>query len=78
MLSETLKQLIAERTGIDAEKISPESHFEEDLNLSRIELAEFLTFLEDHFKIDLHHEDVVSLRTVADLKTLIQDELNEI
>lgn len=75
---ETLKQLISEKTGIDADKVTPESHFEQDLNISKIELASFLNFLEDHFKIDLHSEEVINIETVTDLKNLIEDHLNEI
>lgn len=75
---ETLKQLISEKTGIDADKVTLESHFEQDLNISKIELASFLNFLEDHFKIDLHSEEVINIETVTDLKNLIEDHLNEI
>lgn len=75
---ETLKQLIAERTGTDSGKVKLESHFEQDLNISKIELANFLNYLEDHFKIDLHSEEVVNIETVSDLKNLIEDHLNEI
>lgn len=73
-----LKQLISERTGIDTSKVTIESHFGQDLNVSKIELADFLNYLEDYFKIDLHSEDVVNIETVSDLKNLIEDHLNEI
>jgi len=75
---ETLKQLIAERIGIDSGKVTLESHLEQDLNISKIELANFLNFLEDYFKIDLHSEEVVNIETVSDLKNIIEDHLNEI
>jgi acyl carrier protein len=75
---ETLKQLIAETTGIDSGTVQLESHIEQDLNISKIERAEFLNYLEDHFKIDLHSEEVANIETVSDLKNLIEDHLNEI
>jgi len=77
-ITDTLKHLIADKTGVESDKVTLESHFEEDLNLSRIELADFLNFLEDHFKINLQSRDVVNIKTVGDLKNLIDDHLNEI
>ena len=77
-VSETLKQLIADRTGIESDKILPSAHFEEDLNLSKIELADFLNFLEDHFKISLSRDDIINVKTVEDLENLVEDQLNEI
>ncbi len=77
-IADTLKHLIADKTGVESDKVTLESHFEEDLNLSRIELADFLNFLEDHFKINLQSRDVVNIKTVDDLKNLIEDHLDEI
>lgn len=76
--TETLEQLIADRTGIDLVKILPSSHFGEDLNISKLELADFLGFLEDHYKIDLHQDDIIKIETVEDLRNLIEDKLNEV
>lgn len=77
-IAEALKKLIAERTGIDTSKVTLESYFEQDLNVSKIELADFLNYLEDYFKINMRSEDVVNIETVSDLKNLIEDHLNEI
>ena len=77
-ITDTLKHLIADKTGVESDKVTLESHFEEDLNLSRIELADFLNFLEDHFKINLQSRDVVNIKTVGDLKNLIYHHLNQI
>lgn len=77
-IADTLKNLIADKTGIEFDKVKLESHFEDDLNLSKIELADFLNFLEDHFKINLQSREVINIKTVADLKNLIEDHLNEI
>ena len=75
---ENLKQLISNKTGIESTKISTDSHFEKDLNISRIELGDFLNFLEDHLKISLHREDIVNIETVADLKNIVEDQLDEV
>lgn len=77
-IADALKNLIADKTGIEFDKVKLESHFEDDLNLSKIELADFLNFLEDHFKINLQSREVINIKTVADLKNLIEDHLNEI
>lgn len=77
-IEDVLKHLISEKTGVAEDKVFPNSHFEEDLNVSKIELAGFLLFLEDYFSINLRGDDIKNLRTVDDLRVVIEDQLDEL
>lgn len=69
-----IKEMLAERLGIETEEIHPESYFEEDLNLGELELMELVTDIEDEFEIDLNDEKD-HLETVADLYNAVADKV---
>lgn len=45
--------LISEKAGVEPEEITDESFFEDDLNLSELEITELLAEVEEKFEIDL-------------------------
>jgi len=67
-----LMQIIIEKTGVDESDISPEAYFEEDLNISELELIEILTELEEKYQVDLL-EERENLETVQDLADLLTE-----
>lgn len=75
---QSLIRFIAEKTGIEESKIRESSHFQDDLNLPKVELAEFLAHLEDHFKVHLKTDEIKSIQTVADLALIVTDHLNSL
>lgn len=77
-VSQKVEELISEKTGLETDKIKPESHLQKDLNISQSELIDFLTSLEEYFKVVIKREDVQRLETVADLENLIKDLTNDI
>lgn len=68
------KMLVSEKSGVDASEITSESFFEEDLNISELELIEILTDLEDTYEISLI-ENKDEIETFGDLVDLLTDEV---
>jgi acyl carrier protein len=67
-----LIKLISEKTGVEEEEITPESFFEEDLNIPELELIEILSDLEERYQVDLL-EEREKLDTVQDLADLLTE-----
>ncbi|MFA6981659.1 MAG: phosphopantetheine-binding protein [Patescibacteria group bacterium] len=67
-----LIKIISEKTGVEIDEISPESYFEEDLNIPELELIEILTELEEKYQVDLL-EERENLTTVQDLSDLLTE-----
>lgn len=67
-----LIKIISEKTGVEPDEVSPESYFEEDLNISELELIEILTDLEEKYQVDLL-EERENLETVQDLSDLLTE-----
>ena len=59
-----VKDVIVDKLGVDADKISPEARFVEDLGADSLETVELIMGLEDKFGITISDEDAETIRTV--------------
>ena len=63
----TMQDLIAEQFAIDADEISMESSFVDDLGADSVDLVELVMAMEEEFDIgESDEEDRTSLKTVGD------------
>lgn len=63
----TMQDLIAEQFAIDADEISMESSFVDDLGADSVDLIELVMAMEEEFDIgEIDEEDLASLKTVGD------------
>ncbi len=69
--SSPLAELIARITGRNAE-LSSNANLETDLNLSSLDRVELLSALEDRYQLDLSETRFAAVRTVGDLKSMLQ------
>lgn len=61
---EDVKDVIVEKLGVDADKVTPEARFVEDLGADSLETVELIMGLEDRFGITISDEDAEQIRTV--------------
>ena len=59
-----VKAVIVDKLGVDADKVTPEARFVEDLGADSLETVELIMGLEDKFGLTIPDEDAESIRTV--------------
>ena len=59
-----VKAVIVDKLGVDADKVTPEARFVEDLGADSLETVELIMGLEDKFGISIADEDAEQIRTV--------------
>ncbi|MFC4427989.1 MULTISPECIES: acyl carrier protein [Deinococcus] len=59
-----VKDVIVDKLGVDADKVTPEARFVEDLGADSLETVELIMGLEDKFGITISDEDAENIRTV--------------
>lgn len=59
-----VKDVIVDKLGVDADKVTPEARFVEDLGADSLETVELIMGLEDKFGVTIPDEDAEGIRTV--------------
>lgn len=70
---ERMKELIADQLGIDAETITNESKFKEDLGADSLDLFELVMALEDEYAVEIPAEDLQTMTKVGDVINYLKD-----
>ena len=64
--------LMAQRFGVEEDKITAESKIAEDLGADSLDVVDLLMDIEDKFTVSVPDEDIPSLVTVGDVVSYIE------
>lgn len=62
---EKMKEIIADQLNGDADSITPETSFKEDLGADSLDLFELVMALEDEYSVEIPSEELQELTTVG-------------
>lgn len=63
---ERVRSIVAERLGVDEDKVTMDAEFIGDLNADSLDLVEVIMAIEQEFDIEIKDEDAENIRTVGD------------
>lgn len=69
---EKIQEIIADKLSINAEDITVESSFVEDLNADSLDIVELIMALEDELELEIPDEDVENFKTVGDVVNYVK------
>ena len=61
-----VKEIIVQQLGVDAEKVTLEASFVDDLGADSLDVVELVMAFEEEFGVDIPDEDAEQMRTVGD------------
>ena len=64
---EKIQAIIADKLSIDAESVTMEASFIDDLNADSLDIVELVMALEDELEMEIPDEDVENFKTVEDV-----------
>jgi acyl carrier protein len=70
---ERVRGIVAERLGVDEEKVTLEAEFIGDLNADSLDLVEVIMALEQEFETEVSDDDAENIRTVGDAVRFIDE-----
>ena len=73
---EKLQKIISEVLNIDAEEISMETTFVDDLGADSLDVFQIIMGIEEEFDIEIPNEEAEKLVTVADAVEQIKNAIN--
>jgi acyl carrier protein len=72
-VDQKVKDIIINELGVEAEKVTPEAHFVEDLGADSLDTVELVMAFEEEFGMEIPDEDAEKLQTVGDAIKYIQE-----
>ena len=73
---EKLKQIIAEVLNVDADEITMDTTFVDDLGADSLDIFQIIMGIEEEFDVEIKSEDAEKIATVADAVDQIKNALN--
>lgn len=68
-----MKEIIAEQLNCDAEQITEDTSFKDDLGADSLDLFELVMSIEDDFSIEIPSEDLEKLTTVGKVMDYLKE-----
>ncbi|MBO8141882.1 MAG: acyl carrier protein [Firmicutes bacterium] len=70
---ERVREIVAERLGVEVDEVRPQSSFVDDLGADSLDVVELVMALEEAFDLEIPDEDVEQISTVEDAVRYIRE-----
>ena len=70
---ERIQEIISEQLGINADDITPECSFVDDLGADSLDIVELLMAFSDEFDIEISDEEAETIETVGDVLEYLKE-----
>ncbi|SKA76324.1 acyl carrier protein [Clostridium sp. USBA 49] len=77
MIFDKVRDIVSEQLGIDAEEITMESSFVDDLGADSLDIVELIMALESEFDMEIPDEDAEKISSVGDVVEYIKAHTEE-
>ncbi|TDX52095.1 acyl carrier protein [Orenia marismortui] len=74
-VSETVKEIVVAELGVDADEVTLEASFIDDLGADSLDIVEVVMAFEEEFDIEIPDEDAEDIETVQDAVDYIENAL---
>ena len=68
-----VKEIIVDQLGVEAEEVTPEAHFIEDLGADSLDIVELVMAMEEEFGLEIPDEEAEKISTVNDAVEYIRE-----
>ena len=75
-LYERIKEIVVDRLGVDAARVTMEAKFREDLEADSLDLVELIMAFEDEFGGEISDDDAQKIKTVGQAVEYLQKRMD--
>lgn len=74
-IQDRVKDIIVDQLGVNADQVTPEAKFVEDLGADSLDTVELVMAFEEEFGIEVPDEEAEKLQSVGDVVTYVEKAL---
>lgn len=74
-IEDRVKDIIVDQLGVNADQVTPEAKFIEDLGADSLDTVELVMAFEEEFEIEVPDEEAEKLQSVGDVNTYVKGAL---
>ena len=75
-IADRVKKIVIEHLGVDAEKVTEQASFIDDLGADSLDTVELVMAFEEEFDIEIPDDAAEHIQTVGDAVKFIEDKVN--
>ncbi|MCF2625959.1 acyl carrier protein [Fusobacterium perfoetens] len=68
-----IKEIVVEQLGVDADQVTPDANFVDDLGADSLDTVELIMAFEEEFDIEIPDTDAEKIKTVQDVMDYIEE-----
>jgi acyl carrier protein len=68
---EAMKEVLAAELGVEADKVTADARFKEDLDADSLDLVEVVLALEERFDVQIPDDEIAGVKTVGEAADLV-------
>jgi acyl carrier protein len=72
---EKIKEIVVDKLGVDAAKVTKEASFIDDLGADSLDTVELIMKMEEEFELEIPDEEAESLKTVGDVVSYLESKV---
>ena len=68
-----IKEIVVEQLGVDADQVTPDANFVDDLGADSLDTVELIMAFEEEFDVEIPDTDAEKIKTVQDVIDYIEE-----
>jgi acyl carrier protein len=76
-IEDKVKEIVVDQLGVDAEQVTPEASFIDDLGADSLDTVELVMAFEEEFNIEIPDEEAEKIKKVGDAMEYIKSHAKE-
>ncbi|MCM1132992.1 MAG: acyl carrier protein [Ruminococcus flavefaciens] len=72
MVFDKIKEIVVEQLGVEEDVVTPEANIQDDLGADSLDIVDLIQTIEDEYDLSIPDEAVENIKTVGDIASYVE------